>query len=34
MTDTDTNADPCRLVSSVLGSYHQGDSRLVATVGV
>ena len=30
MTDTDTNAVSYRFVSSVLGSYHQGDSRFGA----
>ena len=34
MTDTDTNAVSYRIVSSVLGSYHQGDSRFGATAGV
>ena len=34
MTDTDTNAISYRIVSSVLGSYHQGDSRFGATAGV
>ena len=35
MTDTDTtNAVSYRIVSSVLGSHHQGDSRFGATAGV
>ena len=34
MTDTDINAVSYRIVRSVLGSYHQGDSRFGATAGV
>ena len=34
MTDTDTSAVSYRIFSSVLGSYHQGDSRFGATAGV
>ena len=34
MTDTDTSPVLYRIVSSVLGSYHQGDSRFGATAGV
>ena len=32
MTDTDTSLVLYRIVSSVLGSYHQGESRFRATV--
>ena len=34
MTDTDTSPVLYRIVSSVLGSYHQVDSRFGATAGV
>ena len=34
MTDTDTNVVSYRIVSSILGSYHQGNSRFGATTGV
>ena len=33
MNDTDINVVSYRIVSSVLGSYRQGDSRFGATAG-